>query len=234
MPAAPGPLWAQPEDDGEPRLPLWKAMLLAAALELLVPFLVFGVDWSFLPSFSEPPPIPVITVELKEPPPEAPPPPPPEEKKEKPKPKPPTKVKQVEIELPKPLPDEVPSQIQLAKPEPEPKPEPEKKEPPPEPEPEPEPELEAPPLPSVFQDIKPVRRVKIKYPPEAEAQHIEGRVRVRLSVDLQGNVTDAKVLLAEPPGVFEEAVLEGVRQYQFKKDGTTYQADQEVIFKIDE
>jgi outer membrane biosynthesis protein TonB len=55
-----------------------------------------------------------------------------------------------------------------------------------------------------------------------------------LSVDLQGNVTDAKVLLAEPPGVFEEAVLEGVRQYQFKKDGTTYQADQEVIFKIDE
>jgi len=231
VPVAPGPLWARPGEDDEQRLPLWKAVLLAAALELLVPLLVFGVDWSFLPSFYEPPPVPVMTVELKEPPPEEPPPPPPEEKKkEKPKPKPPKKIKQVELELPKPLPGEAPSQITLAKPEPEP--EPKREEPPPEP--EPEPELEAPPLPSVFQDVKPVRRAKIKYPPEAEAQHIEGRVRVRLSVDVDGNVTDAQILLAEPPGVFEDAVLEGVRQYKFKKDGTTYQADQEVIFKIDD
>jgi protein TonB len=85
----------------------------------------------------------------------------------------------------------------------------------------------------VFQDVKPVRKVRIKYPPEAEAKHIEGRVKVRLAVDLSGNVTDVEILLAEPPGVFEEAVLEGVRQYKFKKDGTTYHADQEVIFKID-
>jgi protein TonB len=78
-----------------------------------------------------------------------------------------------------------------------------------------------------------VRKARIKYPPEAEAAHIEGHVKVRLSVDVEGNVTDVEILLAEPPGVFEAAVLEGVRQYKFKRDGSTYKADQEIIFKID-
>jgi TonB family protein len=221
-----GPLWATIGDYEEQTLPLWQALLIAAALELLVPLLLFGVDWSFLP-FLEPAPVPVMTVELKEPASE-PLPPPPEEKPKPPR-KRPKRLKQVDFELPKPLPGEAASRITLARPEPEPAPK--KEESPPETQPEPEPE--APPLPSVFQDVKPVRKVKIKYPPEAEAQHIEGRVRVRLSVDRDGNVTDARVLLAEPPGVFEQAVLEGVRQYKFKKDGTTYEADQEVIFKID-
>ena len=89
-------------------------------------------------------------------------------------------------------------------------------------------------MPSVFRDVKPVKRVHPIYPPEAEAQHIQGHVKVRLSVDLDGKVTDAQVLVAEPPGVFEEAVLTAVRQYQFKRDGTSYQADQDIIFKIDD
>jgi protein TonB len=223
-----GTLWAEIGDPDDHRLPLWIALIAAAALELLLPVLLFGVDWSFLPWF-EPPPVPVMTVDLKEP---SPPEPPPEAPKEKPKPKQPERLQQVAVELPKPLPNEAPSQIVLPRPDPAPKPEPKQEEPPP-PEPEPEPEPEAPPLPSVFQDIKPVRKVRIKYPPEAEAKHIEGRVRVRLAVDLEGNVSNAEILLAEPPGVFEEAVLEGVRQYKFKRDGTAYYADQEVIFKID-
>jgi len=89
-------------------------------------------------------------------------------------------------------------------------------------------------LPSVFRDVKAVKKVRAVYPPEAEQQHIQGRVKVRLNVDLDGNVTDVQVLLAEPPGVFEESVLTAVRQYKFKRDGTSYQADQEVIFKIDD
>jgi TonB family protein len=59
-------------------------------------------------------------------------------------------------------------------------------------------------------------------------------VKVRLSVDLEGNVTDVQMLLSEPPGVFDEAVLTAVKQYKFKKDGTTYQADQEIVFKLDD
>jgi len=228
-PASSGALWANVKDEDDSALPLWKAVLIALALELLVPVLLYGVDWSFLPNFSEPPPTPVMSVRLEQPPP--PEPPRPEIKRKEPKqpPKKLEKVKQVDIELPKPLPDEAPSKITLPKPEPEPKPKPKEEK-----KPEPEPEPEVPQLPSVFRDVKPVKRVHPVYPPEAEAQHIEGHVKVRLSVNFDGKVTDVQVLVAEPPGVFEESVLTAVRQYQFKRDGTTYQADQDIIFKIDD
>jgi protein TonB len=190
---------------------------------------MYGVDWSFLPSFREPPPVEVMSVRLEEPPPvlDQPPPPPPKKKppeQKKPEPQPQKQVKNITpIEPPKPLPNEIPSNIALPKPQPEPRPV--KKQ-----EPEP-PEL--PPLPSVFRDVKPVRKVKPKYPREAEDKHIEGRVKVRLSVELDGSVSEVEILLSEPPGVFDEAVLKAVRQYQFKRDGTTYEADQLIIFKLD-
>jgi protein TonB len=225
--AAQGPLWARLEEDEEQTLPLWKAVLIALAVELALPVLLFGVDWSFLP-WSEPPPVPVMSVELREPPPE--PAPPPDDVPPQP-PTPPRQLelpKPVEIEPPKPVPGEQPSRIELPKPVPKSPPLPKQVEPKPRPEPE------APPLPSVFRDIKPVRKVKPVYPPEAEAQHIQGRVVVRLSVDLAGNVTAVELLLSEPQGIFEESVLTAVRQYKFKPDGTEYQADQEIIFKLDD
>ena len=223
------PLWAGGDDVDEQSLPLWRAFIIALGIEVIVPFLMFGIDWSFLPSFTEPPPVPVMSVRLEEPPPvqlEVPPPPPKNKPKEKKKPKP-QPVKQVKnvtpIEPPKPLPNEVPSRIQLPKPEPKPRPV-KKKE-------EPQPEL--PPLPSVFRDVKPVRKIKPKYPREAEDKLIEGRVVARLSVDLDGTVSKVKILISEPPGVFDEEVLKAVKQYQFKRDGTTYTADQEIIFRMD-
>jgi protein TonB len=227
-----GPLWAQLGDDDGDALPLWKAAVIAAAVELLLPALVFGVDWSFLRRLEEPPPTPVMSVRLEQPPVEEHPQPPRPEVKPEQTP-PPRKIRKrkpaIPIEIPKPLPGEAPSRIALPEPQPEPEPVPPKpQEKPPEPIPEP------PPLPSVFRDVKPVKKVKPVYPPEAEAQHIEGRVKVRLSVALDGSVTDAQVLSAQPPGVFEESVLAAVRQYRFKKDGTTYQADQEIVFKIDD
>jgi TonB family protein len=222
------PLWAEHAEVDEQTLPLWRAAIYALGIEIIVPFLIFGIDWSFLPSFDEPPPLEVMQVRLEEPPPEqveTPPPPPkkkPKAKKQKPRP-----VKQVKnvtpIVPPKPLPNEVPSNIQLPKPQPKPKPV-KKKE-------EPQPEL--PPLPSVFRDVKPVRKVKPKYPREAEDKLIEGRVKVRLSVDLDGTVSKVEILLSEPPGVFDEEVLKAVKKYQFKRDGTTHTSDQLIIFIID-
>jgi protein TonB len=232
VPPPGGPLWAEVREDEGETLPLWKAALIAIALEFLVPLLVFGVDWSFLPNWEEQP-TPVMSVRLDEPPPPPPPPPPPD----KPKPRKPEKpIKQVPVELPKPLPDAPPPKIALEKPE-EKKPEPKRKpepEPPPEEEKPPEPEPEAPPLPSVFRDVKPVKKVAPPYPREAEDAHIQGRVKVRMSVDLGGNVTNVEVLLAEPPGVFDEVVVTAARQFKFKKDGTAYQADEEFVFKIDD
>jgi len=229
-----GPLWADTRDVDEQSLPLWRASLLALGLEIILPFLIFGVNWSFLPDWNEPPPTEVMSVRLEEPPPPMEPPPPEPEKKKELKPPPKKKIKReknpVPIELPKPLPDEVQAKIELPKPEKK-KPEPE---PPKEKEPEPEPEPVPPPLPSVFRDVKPVKKVKPKYPREAEDAHIQGRVRVRLTVEVNGSVSEAKILLSEPPGVFDEAVMEAVVQYIFKRDGTSYIADQEILFKLDE
>jgi protein TonB len=224
-----GPLWAQPGDRDQQTLPLWRALLIALGMEIILPFLILGVNWSALQFWQEPPPEPVMSVRLEQPQEEPPPPEP--VKKEKPKPQ--REIRQVPIALPKPLPNEVQSKIVLPKPvpKPQPKPEPKEEEKPPEPKPEPKPE--APPLPSVFRDVKPVKKVKPKYPPEAEAKHIEGRVRVRLTVEVNGSVSEARILAADPPGVFDAAVMEAVVQYQFKRDGTSYQADQEIIFKLE-
>jgi periplasmic protein TonB len=228
------PLWAQPRDEDDAAMPLWKAALLALALEALIPLVLFGIDWSKLGLKEEPPVIPVMSVKLDQPPPEAQPMPPQPKPKPQEREQPRKQVKkrknQIAMEQPRPQPSDPTAKIQIPKPEPEPKPEPPK----PKIEPKPPPEPEAPPLPTVFRDVKPVKKVKPVYPAEAEQQHIQGSVKVRLNVDVDGNVTDVQVLSAEPPGVFEEAVLTAVKQYKFKKDGTSYQADQQVVFKIDD
>jgi periplasmic protein TonB len=225
-----GPLWAQPGDAEEQRLPLWRALLIALGMEIILPFLLLGVNWSAFQFWQEPPPEPVMSVRLEQPPQEEPPPPEPPKKQ---KPRLEREIKQVPIVVPKPLPNEVQAKIVLPKTEPKPKPEPKPKEEekPPEPVPEPKPEVQ--PLPSVFRDIKPVKKIKPKYPREAEDAHIQGRVRVRLTVEVNGSVSDAKILLSDPPGVFDAAVMEAVVQYIFKRDGTSYQADQEIIFKLE-
>ncbi len=223
-----GPLWAQPADTEQQTLPLWRALLIALGMEIILPFLLLGVNWAAFEFWQEPPPEPVMSVRLEQPPIEEPPPPEPPKKK---KPLPEREVKQVPIVVPRPLPDEVPAKIVLPKPEPKPKPAPKEEEKPPEPTPEPQPE--APPLPSVFRDVKPVKKIKPKYPREAEDAHIEGRVRVRLNVEADGSVSKATILVAEPPGVFDAAVMEAVVQYIFKRDGTSYEIDQEIIFKLE-
>src|SRR3954467_3660366 len=224
-----GQLWAQPGDIERNALPCWRALLIALGLEIILPFLLFGVNWSFMQFWHEPPPEPVMSVRLEEPAPEPPPPEPP--KKQKPKPE--RKIKQTPIVIPKPLQNEVQSKIVLPKVEPKPKPEPKPKEEEKPPEPVAEPKPEAPPLPTVFRDVKPVKKIKPKYPPEAEAKHIEGRVLVSLTVEVNGSVSAAKIFAADPPGVFDAAVMEAVVQYIFKRDGTSYEANQEIIFKLD-
>jgi len=224
-----GRLWAQPGDTDQNTLPLWRALLIALGLEIILPFLLLGINWSALQFWHEPPPEPVMSVRLEEPAPEEPRPEPP--KKQKPKPE--RKIKQTPIVVPKPLPNEVQSKIVLPKVEPKPKPEPKPKEEEKPPEPVPEPKPEAQPLPTVFRDVKPVKKIKPKYPPDAEAKHIEGRVRVRLTVEVNGSVSAARILAADPPGVFDAAVMEAVVQYIFKRDGTSYEADQEIVFKLE-
>ena len=54
------------------------------------------------------------------------------------------------------------------------------------------------------------------YPPEARSAAIEGQVTVRYDVSVEGTVMNARVVEAEPDGVFDRAALEAVAQWRFR------------------
>jgi TonB family protein len=53
------------------------------------------------------------------------------------------------------------------------------------------------------------------YPPAARAEGVEGFVVIRYDVTLQGQVSNATVVRAEPEGVFDRAALQAVRTWVF-------------------
>jgi protein TonB len=66
-------------------------------------------------------------------------------------------------------------------------------------------------------DSKPqvTHRVDIEYPADAAKEGIQGYVLVHLLIAKDGTVQLAKVLEAEPQGVFETTVLNGIRDWRF-------------------
>lgn len=62
---------------------------------------------------------------------------------------------------------------------------------------------------------RPQSRGAMPYPPEARAKGVEGYVLVSLLINQRGEVTEAKVVEAQPSGVFDEVVLSAIRQWQF-------------------
>jgi protein TonB len=53
------------------------------------------------------------------------------------------------------------------------------------------------------------------YPARARAQGVEGYVKIRLLVGADGQVVEAKILDAQPRGVFEQSASSAVRQWRF-------------------
>ena len=53
------------------------------------------------------------------------------------------------------------------------------------------------------------------YPPNAERRGIEGWVRISFTIAEDGRVTDARVVEAEPDGVFERSVLRAVSKWRY-------------------
>lgn len=54
------------------------------------------------------------------------------------------------------------------------------------------------------------------YPVDALAQLAEGFVDVEFTIDTNGQVRDIMVLDAEPPGVFDYAAINSIRQWHFE------------------
>lgn len=56
----------------------------------------------------------------------------------------------------------------------------------------------------------------LAYPEAARSEGVEGVVRVRYDVDVTGTVVNARVVVAEPPGTFEQAALDFVLSWRFR------------------
>ncbi|TMI04239.1 MAG: energy transducer TonB [Betaproteobacteria bacterium] len=91
----------------------------------------------------------------------------------------------------------------------------------------------APPKPAVRKGIVPISRVSPEYPREARRKNIDsGRVIARLNIDEKGNVTDVKIVEANPARVFDRAVIDALLQWKFQADGEKYVGEIEVEFKL--
>ncbi len=64
-------------------------------------------------------------------------------------------------------------------------------------------------------DVIPLVRVNPDYPPTALARNIEGWVQVQYTVTATGTVREAKVVAAEPKGVFDQAALRAIARWRY-------------------
>lgn len=65
-------------------------------------------------------------------------------------------------------------------------------------------------------ELTAVVRLPPQYPPLAKRRHIEGFVDVEFTVDQQGQVKDPKIVTADPPDVFNRAVLRVLLHWRFE------------------
>ncbi|MDX2224172.1 MAG: energy transducer TonB, partial [Rhodospirillaceae bacterium] len=64
-------------------------------------------------------------------------------------------------------------------------------------------------------DPQPVYRTETAYPPEQFRRAVEGDVTIEYALDATGAVTDARVVDATPPSVFDAAALASFRDWRF-------------------
>ena len=99
--------------------------------------------------------------------------------------------------------------------------------PPPPPPPPPKPPVRPAAIKQALEDLKPIRlvpgskmnpvliyEVKPKYPPEVQADKLEGTVTVDAIVDTTGAVYEAMVVQSIP--AFDQAALDAVKQWRFQ------------------
>ncbi len=90
-------------------------------------------------------------------------------------------------------------------------------------------------------DAEPYALVTIRpqYPPRAAMNQIEGWVTIEFVVTASGQVSDARVIAASPPQIFDAAALGGISQWKFKpamKNGqpVSRRAVQTLVFKLEQ
>ena len=102
--------------------------------------------------------------------------------------------------------------------------------------PPPVPVVVAPPPPPKPAIRRGVKRLSGEYPefPKAaiKAQIEKGSVVARLQIDEKGNVTEVTIVSADPPRVFDRAVIDALKDWKFSAEGEKYIAEIEIGCKL--
>jgi len=87
--------------------------------------------------------------------------------------------------------------------------------------------------PSIRKSLTPLVKVNPVYPREAIRSGIEkGEVVAQLFIDDKGLVTDVKIVEADPPGVFDNEVMQALSQWTFQAEGEKFLAEIELNFVL--
>lgn len=85
---------------------------------------------------------------------------------------------------------------------------------------------------TVDEPPRPTRQVAPAYPPAARKRGITGYVKFALTIGADGRIEDARVLAAEPPGVFEEAAQAAIERWAFRPG--TYQGRPQTVSGVEQ
>ena len=66
------------------------------------------------------------------------------------------------------------------------------------------------------QSLQLVKGIVPVYPTDLRVKGVGGKVTVQYDVTAQGQVVNAKIVVSEPPGLFDAAALEAVRSWRFR------------------
>jgi protein TonB len=78
----------------------------------------------------------------------------------------------------------------------------------------------------------PVSKPPPRYPQRALEAEKEGIVRIKITIQPDGSVSEAEVVSARPSGWFESAALSAVKRWRYKASGRVIVAEVEVEFKL--
>jgi len=95
----------------------------------------------------------------------------------------------------------------------------------------------SPDTPEIDMNVVPTKKIDPVYPPRALRAGIEGTVTVQFTIDKQGNVKDIDIVRAEPPDIFNRAVIQALRRWKFPpatRDGKRIEkrAQQDIRFSL--
>jgi len=70
------------------------------------------------------------------------------------------------------------------------------------------------------------------FPRQAQKDGISGRVVAHVYVAPAGNVTDVKIVSAQPPRVFDREVIRALSQWKFNPEPVGFIGEYEIVFNL--